>query len=51
MEFREGKERSKAKVADLAAVAQWSERWPENQRVTSLIPTQGTCLGCRPSPQ
>ena len=35
----------------LAAVAQWIECRPTNQRVTSLIPTQGTCLGCGPGPQ
>ena len=31
----------------LAGVAQWIELWPANQRVTSSIPSQGTCLGCR----
>ena len=35
----------------LAGVAQWIESRPANQRVTSLIPSQGTCLGCRPGPQ
>ena len=30
---------------DLAGVAQWIERQPENQWVTSVIPSQGTCLG------
>ena len=35
----------------LAGVAQWIERWPANQRVTSLIPSQGTSLGCGPGPQ
>ena len=25
--------------------------WAENQRVASSIPSQGTCLGCRPGPQ
>ena len=35
----------------LAGVAQWIEFWPENQRVTSSIPSQGTCLGCGPGPQ
>ena len=29
----------------LAGVAQWIECWPENHRVTSSIPSQGTCLG------
>ena len=24
---------------------------PVNQRVVGLIPSQGTCLGCRPGPQ
>ena len=32
----------------LAAVAQWTECWPANQVVACLIPSQGTCLGCRP---
>ena len=35
----------------LAGVAQWIEHGPKNQRVTGLIPSQGTCLGCRPGPQ
>ena len=35
----------------LAGVAQWTELQPANQRVASLIPSQGTCLGCRPGPQ
>ena len=35
----------------LAGVAQWTERWPVNQRVTSSIPSQGTCLGCGLGPQ
>ena len=35
----------------LAGIAQWIECQPANQRVTSLIPSQGTCLGCRPGPQ
>ena len=30
----------------LAAVAQWTEHWPPDQRVIGLIPSQGTCLGC-----
>ena len=37
--------------AALAGVAQWIERQPVYQRVTSLIPSQGTCLGCEPGPQ
>ena len=28
----------------LAGVAQWTECWPVNQRVTGSIPSQGTCL-------
>ena len=32
----------------LAGVAQWIEHWPANQRVANSIPSQGTCLGCRP---
>ena len=35
----------------LAGVAQWIERGPANQRVAGWIPSQGTCLGCRPGPQ
>ena len=34
----------------LAGVAQWIEHWPVNQRIAGLIPSQGTCLGCRQSP-
>ena len=34
----------------LASVAQWIERWPENQRVAGSIPSQSTSLGCRPGP-
>ena len=29
----------------LAGVAPWIERQPPNQKVASLIPNQGTCLG------
>ena len=35
----------------LAGVAQWIEYGPVNQRVTSLIPSQGTGLGCGPGPR
>ena len=35
----------------LAGVAQWIECWLANQKVASLIPSQGTCLGCGPGPQ
>ena len=34
----------------LAGVAQWIECQPANQRVTGSIPSQGTCVGCRPGP-
>ena len=34
----------------LVRVAQWIEHWPTNQRVTGLIPSQGTCLCCGPGP-
>ena len=30
-------------VLVLSGVAQWIECWPENQRVASSIPSQGTC--------
>ena len=43
-------ESKKNKIA-LAGVAAWIEHWPENQMVTSLIPSQGTCLGCGPGHQ
>ena len=35
----------------LAGVAQWIERQPVNQRVATLIPNQGTGLGCGPGPR
>ena len=35
----------------LAGVAQWSDCWSAKQRVASLIPSQGTCLGCGPGAQ
>ena len=38
-------------MTSLAAVAQWTECWPVNQRVTGSIPSQGTCLACGPGPQ
>ena len=34
----------------LAAVAQWIEHQPANQRVAGSIPCQGTSLGCGPGP-
>ena len=36
---------------DLAGVAQWVERWTVNQKVSSLVPSRGTRLGCGPGPQ
>ena len=38
-------------VKIMAGVAQWIECQPVNQRVIGSIPSQGTCLGCRPGPQ
>ena len=35
----------------LAGVAQWIEHRPANQRATGSIPSQGTCLSCRPGSQ
>ena len=35
----------------LTGVAQWTECRPVNQRVASLIPRQGACLGYGPGPQ
>ena len=32
----------------LTGAAQWVGRCPTNQMVTSWIPSQGTCLSCRP---
>ena len=34
----------------LAGVAQWTECQPVKQRVAGSIPSQVTCLGCRPGP-
>ena len=34
----------------LAGVAQWIECRPLNQRVSGLIPGQGTCMGYGPGP-
>ena len=35
----------------LASVAQCIECRPANRKVAGAIPSQGTCLGCRPGPQ
>ena len=34
----------------LPGVTQWSACRPAIQMVTASIPSQGTCLGCRPGP-
>ena len=35
----------------LTGVAQWIEHcWPVNQKVSGLISSEGTCLGCGPGP-
>ena len=39
-----------SKIA-LTGVVQWVECHPENQKIASSIPSQNTCLGCRPGPQ
>ena len=41
----------KNKTINLTGVAQWIECGLTNQRDASSIPSQGTCLGCRPGPQ
>ena len=38
-------------ILALAAVTQWIQCQPVNQTVAGSIPSQGTCLGCRPGPQ
>ena len=48
-EFR--KKIKKKNKALAAGVAQWIDCGPANQRVTGSIPSQGTCLGCRPGLQ
>ena len=40
----------KNSTSALAGVAQWTECWLANQRVTGSIPSQGTCLGYGPGP-
>ena len=35
----------------LIGVAQWIERGMQTKGFAGLIPSQGTCLGCRPGPQ
>ena len=42
---------SQKRKKGLAGVAQLIEYGPAKHRVTGSIPSQGTCLGCRPDPQ
>ena len=42
---------SKGQNWALAVVVQWIECQPANQGVTGSIPSQDTCLGCKPDPQ
>ena len=42
--------RVRKKKIILAAVDQWIECWLVNQRVASLVPSEGTYLGCAPGP-
>ena len=44
-------EHRKVPVIGLVGVAQWTECQPVNQKVASSIPSQGTCLDCRPGLQ
>ena len=45
------KEEGRKEGQALASVVQWIECQLANQRVASLIPSQGTCLGCGPGTQ
>ena len=40
-----GKKKIESRPPALAGVAQWTECWPENQRVAGSIPSRDTCLG------
>ena len=42
------REENKTPGKALTGVTQWIECQPANQRVTSSIPSQGTCLGFGP---
>ena len=44
-------DRQNSEHSALAGVAQWIECQLVNQRVAGSIPSQRTCLGCRPGPQ
>ena len=48
--WNKGKKYFYGKTTALAGVAQWMEHRPVHQKVTSSIPSQGTCLGCGPGP-
>ena len=37
-------------IVALPGVAQRTNPWPANQEVAGSIPSQGTCLDCRPGP-
>ena len=39
---------AKENTVALAGVVQWIECRPANRKVTSSVPSKGTCLGCRP---
>ena len=41
----------KEKKSAMDGVTQWIECQPVSQRVAGSIPSQGTCLGCKPGPQ
>ena len=45
-----GKRAHLNRILALAGVAQWIECQPANQKVEGSIPSQGTCLSCRPGP-
>ena len=44
-------DRQNSEHSALAGVAQWIQCQSVNQGAVGLIPSQGTCLGCRPGPQ
>ena len=47
---KRGHKCSVSQITCLADVAQWVEHWRVNWKVIGSIPSQGTCLGCRPGP-
>ena len=44
-------ERTLRTALGLVGVAQWTEHWPVNRKVTGSVPGQGTNLGCKPGLQ